>query len=278
MSVYDDWRRNSRWLPRMHLAVVCAMFGTHAAGVLAGGGWLTAPLGAMAWVAAFSIMHEAAHGTYFASPRANRLAGRIAAAVWLNSFTLYRRDHALHHAWQGRAGDTEIVAYITSRTDLLRALFFNANLLLGLRDSLTAVRRLRHPDARRESLGVVFLLGGAAALTLADPIVAVELFWLPFSMASFADSAISLPEHATIGRHAADRRQTRSLDPGRIGEFLLYWVNRHVEHHDDPARSVARTRIAEPRRSYLSFYLDAWSRCGRKNRSAKNAPVSTSAG
>ena len=55
-------------------------------------------------VRTFVVFHDCAHGSLFASKRANRWVGRFAGLLVLSPFERWRHDHAVHH---GTSGDLE---------------------------------------------------------------------------------------------------------------------------------------------------------------------------
>src|SRR6185503_2505135 len=52
-------------------------------------------------VRTFILMHDCAHGSFFASRRLNDVVGFLTGVVTLTPFAQWRRDHALHHASSG---------------------------------------------------------------------------------------------------------------------------------------------------------------------------------
>ena len=52
-------------------------------------------------VRTFILMHDCAHGSFFASRRLNDAIGFITGVLTLTPFVQWRRDHALHHASSG---------------------------------------------------------------------------------------------------------------------------------------------------------------------------------
>lgn len=52
-------------------------------------------------VRTFILMHDCAHGSFFASQRANRLVGAVTGLLTLTPFDQWRHEHALHHASAG---------------------------------------------------------------------------------------------------------------------------------------------------------------------------------
>ena len=52
-------------------------------------------------VRTFVLMHDCAHGSFFASRRANRIVGAVTGMLTLMPFEHWRHEHALHHASAG---------------------------------------------------------------------------------------------------------------------------------------------------------------------------------
>jgi omega-6 fatty acid desaturase (delta-12 desaturase) len=52
-------------------------------------------------VRTFIFMHDCAHGSFYASRRANDIVGYVTGVLTLTPFGQWRRDHALHHASSG---------------------------------------------------------------------------------------------------------------------------------------------------------------------------------
>jgi omega-6 fatty acid desaturase (delta-12 desaturase) len=52
-------------------------------------------------VRTFILMHDCAHGSFFASRRLNEIVGFVTGVLTLTPFAQWRRDHALHHASSG---------------------------------------------------------------------------------------------------------------------------------------------------------------------------------
>ena len=49
----------------------------------------------------FILMHDCAHGSFFASRTLNNVVGFVTGVLTLTPFAQWRRDHALHHASSG---------------------------------------------------------------------------------------------------------------------------------------------------------------------------------
>lgn len=66
--------------------------------------WLTLlmaiPAGGLL-VRMFIIQHDCGHGSFFSSPRMNTAVGRVMSVFTLAPYSLWRREHALHHTGSG---------------------------------------------------------------------------------------------------------------------------------------------------------------------------------
>jgi acyl-lipid omega-6 desaturase (Delta-12 desaturase) len=72
-------------------------------------------------VRTFVVFHDCAHGSLFASKRANRWVGRLAALLVLSPFARWRHDHAVHHATSGDLERRGIGDIITLTIDEYRS-------------------------------------------------------------------------------------------------------------------------------------------------------------
>jgi acyl-lipid omega-6 desaturase (Delta-12 desaturase) len=66
--------------------------------------WLMLPLAILAagfWIRIFIIFHDACHGSFFKSKRANETTGIITGILTLTPYYHWRHDHAIHHATAG---------------------------------------------------------------------------------------------------------------------------------------------------------------------------------
>jgi omega-6 fatty acid desaturase (delta-12 desaturase) len=100
-------------------------------------------------VRTFILMHDCAHGAFFASRWLNDLTGFVTGVLTLTPFVQWRRDHALHHASSGdldRRGHGDVPT-LTVREYLART-----------PNGQLRYRLLRHP--------AVLLLGGPLHLAL----------------------------------------------------------------------------------------------------------------
>lgn len=136
-------------------------------------------------VRTFVLMHDCAHGSFFASRRLNDAVGFVTGVLTLTPFAQWRRDHALHHASSGdldRRGHGDIPTltvreYLAKppREQLIyRVVRHPASLLLGGPVHLAIGQRFR---GRSKATGApqiasVWATNGAILLTL------IGAFWL----------------------------------------------------------------------------------------------------
>jgi omega-6 fatty acid desaturase (delta-12 desaturase) len=59
------------------------------------------PLAAAFLLRSFIVFHDCAHGSFFASRKANQFVGRICATMVMQPFTAWRHQHNVHHATSG---------------------------------------------------------------------------------------------------------------------------------------------------------------------------------
>jgi fatty acid desaturase len=94
-------------------------------------GWLLLPV-VLLTNTFWALHHEAIHGSFHASRRANLLAGRFMAILLGSSFHVLRFAHLMHHRFNRNPGDRPDV-YDPSVTSKATARFgFLGNLLIGL--------------------------------------------------------------------------------------------------------------------------------------------------
>lgn len=252
-------------MPAVHTLVLLSMLVAHGVIVLLAPvwSWLTLPLAAIAMACALSVVHEAAHGTYFPSKQANGWAGRVFALLILMNFSLYRRDHMAHHAFLGTVRDTEETKHIHTRAQLMYRILYNDSAWPHWRESFSTLLHPALRTVRRDAFLLLSVTLGWVAVTLVLPFVGLMMFWLPYTAGLVLDNLISLPEHAVLpGSNPTP--VTRTTHTSRWLAFLLYYVNFHDEHHTMPTRTAwAWRRLAgQPYAGYHRFYLDTWRRLG----------------
>jgi fatty acid desaturase len=261
-------RRNL--LPALHSIVLTALVGANVSAAL----WwpiiclLTVPAAALAMCCALSAVHECAHRTYFSNRAANEMAGRLWALTILMNFTAYKRDHMLHHRHQGAERDTEPQIVLASRTDLIRSLLINPHIGAGWvasTQSAFGLVRVSRP-ARIDAMALLAVQSALVVAFLLSPVFVALAFAAPFLLSIVIDNGVSLPEHALV-EGTSEQPVTRSLTASPVLNFLLYYVNRHIEHHQSPqfsAPALVSNQTAAIGVSYWQFYRSLWHALSRR--------------
>lgn len=138
------------------------------------------PLIAGLIIRTFILMHDCAHGSFFASRRLNDAVGYVTGVLTLTPFAQWRRDHALHHASSGDLdrrghGDVPTLTVREYRAKsprgrmLYRLVRHPALLLLGGPVHLALGQRVRGRSlaTRDKQLASVWLTNAGIALLLA---------------------------------------------------------------------------------------------------------------
>jgi len=231
---------------------------------------LTAPVAGFAMCCALSAVHECSHRTYFFKRRANDVFGRFWALIILMNFSAYRRDHMLHHRHQGGDRDTEPRIVVHSRWDLAKSIISNPHVIpswiWSARVASGFVRSTK--PARIDAIALILFQAVLLIFAALDPFLFTIAYAVPFLTFTIMDNIVSLPEHVLIGGDAT-KPITRSMTVSEPFSFLLYCVNRHIEHHSRPAITAHKldhdidVRQA-PAVSYLEFYVSLWSHLSRE--------------
>ena len=234
-------------------------------------------------------LHEACHGTLFASPTANRIVGRLTAALLLTSHAAFTAVHMQHHRLYGEPDDPGAIDYyVHFRSRAAAAGFFLAplcgfSLITKLwanigQPALDLLRRSPAPRAAtpREkpatpamlpveiawlvlAQGVVFLAlsgGGAHPLNYAlyylVPGATVFLFLARLRMYLEHGPV----DYAVSDYLGANRRQIVRTHAGSLARPLFSYMNFrfHREHHLCP--SLPSSHLPEVHRRFTAAVLD----------------------
>jgi omega-6 fatty acid desaturase (delta-12 desaturase) len=133
--------------------------------------WITLALAVVAaafLVRIFIFFHDAGHGSFFGSSRANALLGYISGTLTFTPYHSWRRAHALHHATSGNldrrgVGDVwtmtvEEYQSAPRRTRIAYRLYRNPLVMFGLGPASSFLISQRFPrkwDKRRERTSVL---------------------------------------------------------------------------------------------------------------------------
>lgn len=239
----------------------------------------------------FASMHEAGHGTAFATPWLNRAALWISAPLMLQAPTFFREFHFEHHRrTSDPTGDPEIAGapsllgpwptnpllYFAQASGqhlmVGKALFTISCALLPFDAVFERFYPYIRPGLRaqvvRESRIVVLAIGAAAALGLAEvPGFAALLAAWP--VAHLALGLFVMPEHTGLGGEGSQLHRTRSTKSNCLVRRAMWNMPWHGEHHAFPAVPFHAlpelSRRIEPdlenrASGYLAFHAEALAR------------------
>jgi omega-6 fatty acid desaturase (delta-12 desaturase) len=107
--------------------------------------WVTLALALVAaglLVRIFIFFHDAGHGSFFASPKANRILGYVTGVLTFTPYQSWRRAHAMHHATSGnldRRGTGDVWTMTVKeyrqaprRTQIAYRIYRNPAIMFGL--------------------------------------------------------------------------------------------------------------------------------------------------
>ncbi len=103
----------------------------------------------------FIFFHDCCHGSFFASPRANRILGYVSGILTFSPYEDWRRCHAIHHSTVGDldrrgTGDISLLTVdeyraSSGRKRLLYRLYRNPLIMFGLGPAFMFLFRFRFP-------------------------------------------------------------------------------------------------------------------------------------
>jgi len=214
-------------------------------------------------VRTFILMHDCAHGSFFASRALNDAVGFITGVLTLTPFAQWRRDHALHHASSGdldRRGHGDVPT-LTVREYLAksprarlgyRIIRHPAALLLGGPVHLMLGQRLRGKGQATGSKQVasVWWTNGAIVVLLSIAIMAVGwmsvlfAYVLPYYLAAMAGVWLFYVQHQFEDAYWAPHDEWDYVDAALRGSShlrlpaVLQWftgsIGLHHVHHVAP--------------------------------------------
>jgi fatty acid desaturase len=236
----------------------------------------------------FASMHEAGHGTAFATPWLNRAATWISAVLMLQSPTFFREFHFEHHRRTSEPdGDPEI----SGAPRLLgpwprNPLFYLAqasgqHLMVGkaMFTVLPAIvptdavferyfPYIRGPLRRaviRESRIVTLVLAGTCAAGLAF-VPGFATLLMAWPIGHLALGLFVMPEHTGLATDGSQIHRTRSTRSNAFVRSAMWNMPWHAEHHGYPAVPFHAlpelSRRIEPElenhaSGYLAFHAEA---------------------
>jgi fatty acid desaturase len=234
--------------------------------------------------------HDCVHSTHLRIRRWDRVAGSVWCVPILVNFTIYHRQHLLHHRFPGVACDTEHHSHFTTLTQYLIAQsglgFWKSilrRLILSWRGdfpaSINSAARVR--AARADNLLIALWLMIAAAATAWRPLEMLAAYWLPVALYPAFVLFFGLPEHFALQDEAVPWPRARNVRSNALVRFFQWNANYHALHHRSPglpAHAFAAHLIpaggADPlERSYLAFHLRLAFDLHRRGRAAAADPL-----
>jgi fatty acid desaturase len=262
-----------------------------ATGALAAAGdplWLaSATVGGLAYVTLFPPLHEAGHGTAFASPALNRATVWLCAALMLQAPSFFREFHWQHHRQtQDRGHDPEIMAapalldgwpsnILTYLLLVSGQLLWTGKLMFTVSCALlpTAIWRRLFPFIRAaqaprvawESRLVLALLAALVALGLAF----VPGFWAILMIWPIGHVFLGLylmAEHTGLANDGSQLHRTRTLRTNAWVRWWMWNMPYHAEHHAYPGvpfhalprlHRLLGDEVEHQVSGYLAFHAEA---------------------
>ena len=214
-------------------------------------------------VRTFVLMHDCAHGSFFASRAANDVVGFVTGVLTLTPFAQWRRDHALHHASSGdldRRGHGDVptltvreylakpfrerVAYRVRRNPFVLMFLGPVHLAVGqrFRGKGMATGSTQLSSVSRTNLAVLALVT-LALLTIGWKSFLV-IYALPYYLAAMAGVWLFYVQHQFEDAYWASRDEWDYVDASLRGSSylalpaVLNWftgdIGLHHVHHVAP--------------------------------------------
>lgn len=195
--------------------------------------------------------HDCVHATQFDRRVHNRVAGALWCTPILIVFTIYQRQHMVHHRYTGVPGDSEGHANYSNLTDYClnqaglnywRALV--QRLGLSLRGQFPdSVRSPRQQGAARlECAAIMTWLGLCFVLTWLWPLELMFGYWLGLLVYPAFAMLFGLPEHYGLALSGQPWPKARNVRSNVLVRFFQWNANYHAFHHRHPA--VPGTKLA----------------------------------
>ncbi len=262
-----------------------------ATGALAAAGdplWLVpATIGGLAYVTFFPPLHEAGHGTAFASPALNDATVWFCAVMMLEGPSFFREFHWEHHRHtQDRSHDPEIMSapglldswpsnIVTYLMLASGQLLWTGKLMFTLGCALLPaalrrrvfpyIREAQAPKVARECRLVLAILIAALGLGFA----LVPGFWAILSIWPIGHVFLGLylmPEHTGLDNDGTQLHRTRTLDTNAWIRWWMWNMPYHGEHHAYPGvpfhalprlQRLLGDEVENRRGGYLAFHAEA---------------------
>ncbi|KWV58289.1 hypothetical protein AS156_36480 [Bradyrhizobium macuxiense] len=217
--------------------------------------------------------HDCIHQTHFGAGRWDRVAGALWCMPILVNFTIYRRQHLIHHRFSATEGDSEPQIRFANLSGYLHAQsglgFWGAifrRMVLTWRGEFPAGINSRRwaRAARRDNLAISLWLAACGAATVWQTRTMFIVYWLPLLFYPAFALFFSLAEHFDLAEEGKPWPRARNIRSNAVVRFFQWHANYHAVHHRQPALPAfalhsahrADTGRADPMEtSYLAFHL-----------------------
>ncbi len=223
----------------------------------------------------FTSLHEAIHGTAFASERLNRAAARAASLPLLLPADWFRYFHFAHHRFtQNPDNDPELstpkpgtalqyaahVSGIPTWVSLVKTLARNA---LGRgNDRFVPARARRRVATEARVMLAIYAVAASASAALGSTLL-IWVWIVPALLGQPFLRLYLLAEHGRCPYVTNMLQNTRTTFTNAIVRKLAWNMPYHAEHHAYPAvpyhrlpafHALARTHLAETETGYAAFH------------------------
>jgi fatty acid desaturase len=187
--------------------------------------------------------HDCVHKTHLGRRRFNRIVGAAWCTPILVNFTIYQRQHLVHHKYTGVEGDTEgHASFVSAGAYLLEHTGWNfwrgivVRIIKTLRREFPpTVRNLKEISGSQLDNSVICgWLACMGLLTLFFPRIVLVAYWLPLLVYPAFAQALSLPEHYGLAGDDQDGPRARNVMSNRLVTFFQWNANFHADHHRAP--------------------------------------------
>ncbi|WP_316162864.1 fatty acid desaturase family protein [Bradyrhizobium sp. SZCCHNRI20481] len=265
----------SRTLART--AVILAAYAVLASAALAvvPSAWAALPVLGCAFILSgfLNAGHDCVHSTHFGAAWWDRIAGAVWCTLILVNFTIYRRQHLVHHRFPATAGDSEehvqfasLHSYLYAQSGVGFWMSIFRRIVRTWQGELPA--SINSPlwarAARIDNLVISLWLATCGAATLWQTRAMFIAYWLPLLLYPAFVLFFSLAEHFDLADEQMPWPRARNVRSNAVVRFFQWHANYHAVHHRRPALPAfalqsahgADTERVDPlETSYLAFHF-----------------------
>lgn len=228
------------------LAILSSYFALAKLGtVLWPSGWVMVPVIGCSFILSgcLNAAHDCVHSTHYGSRWLNRIFGIAWCTVILFNFTIYRRQHIIHHRFPGVEGDTESPSRIVTVLDYLlvqsslafwKAIFKRMVLTWRHEFPNSISSKQLERAAQIDNLTIHLWLTLCIWCTYNWPEIMIPGYWLPLFFYPIFVLFFSLPEHFALNQKNIDWPRARNVSSNMVVRFFQWNANYHALHHRRP--------------------------------------------